>query len=507
MSSNVVWAMRRSFWDAFTVLKFRAAKPAHIPVPTPLERPVESAPLREVIPAITIATIPCAKSVPSDEASPLKRRFVDLQVWLTRVVGLHRPDLPQVDPDPLTRLARAYPAPKRALFPAPLMPPELAGGVPDLGALALAGPYYGYLKPTGDGRWEWDLRVLGASEHRPGVYNLGSRVVFARAEEGATLEPVLIECELGEIGPSDPQWPTARAIALCALTTHCGLVRHFNGVHLAFGSPLSITARNAFPFDHPVLRLLWPHIYGTQFSNEMATLSQLHPDGDFAQMYGFTVQGLYDTFERTFPHLRLEDYDPIAYRETSGLRAAGIEPLGAAHLEAMYALFEAHALDYLRLYYASDADLAADEAVARWLDAYEQAIPNGLPAWTRPLTVTSLARLIGVLIYMVVVEHELRGSGLWNYQLWTHVHPIRVYRDGRREPVDVYQRLVNSVMTLNTKRAPLQQDFSYLALDERGAEVFRTFERSLEALARELDDKPRLLWKLYPDMLTANMNI
>jgi hypothetical protein len=104
------------------------------------------------------------------------------------------------------------------------LPPEFAGGEPDLGALALAGPYYGYLKPTGDGRWEWDLRVLGTSEHQPEVYNLGSRVVFARAEGGATLQPVLIECELGEIAPSDPQWPTARAIALCALTTHCGLV-------------------------------------------------------------------------------------------------------------------------------------------------------------------------------------------------------------------------------------------------------------------------------------------
>jgi arachidonate 15-lipoxygenase len=153
------------------------------------------------------------------------------------------------------------------------------------------------------------------------------------------------------------------------------------------------------------------------------------------------------------------------YPERSGLRAAGIDPTGAAHLEAMYALFEAHALDYLRLYYASDADLAADGAVTRRLDAYDQAIPNGLPAWTRPLTIASLARLIAVLIYVGVVEHELRRSVLWNYQLWTHVQPIRVYRDGRREPVDVYQRLVNSNMILNTTRAPLLQDFSYLATE------------------------------------------
>jgi hypothetical protein len=506
MSSDVAWSVRRSFWDAFTVLKFRGAKPVHIPVPIPLDRPLESVPLREVFPAIAIETIPCAKRVPPDEASPVKRRFYGVQAWLTKVFGLHLKGLPQVDPDPVTRLALAYRAPKRALFPAPLMPPELAGAEPDLGALALAGPYFGYLQPAGDGRWEWDLRSLGAFEHRPDVYNLGARVVFAKSDDGATLRPVLIECELGEIAPSDPQWPTARAIALCALTTHCGLVRHFNGVHLAFGSALAITARNTLPVDHPLLRLLWPHFYGTQYSNEMATLSQLDPAGDFAQMYSFTLRGLYDTFEQTFAQLHLEDYDPIAYRERSGLQVAGIEPPGAAHLEAMYALFETHANEYLRLYYASDAELAADEAVTRWLDAYGEAIPNGLPAWTKPLTIAALARLIAVLIYVVVVEHELRGSVLWNYQLWTDVHPIRVYRDGRREPVDVYQRLVNSTMILNTTRAPLIQDFSYLALDDRGAAAFRTFHQRLEALGSELDDNPRRLWKLYPDMLTANMN-
>jgi len=507
MPSSLQWVIRRSFWDALTVLKYRGNKPVHIPVPpAAFDGPVESVPLRVVFPTIPIDAIPCAKKVPADEASPFKRRFYGLQAWLAKVFAPHLPGLPEVDPEPATRLAAAYRAPKRALFPAPLVPPELAGAEPDLGALALAGPYYGYLTPAGDGRWQWDLRELGDFEHRPDVYNLGSRVVFERDAAGTGLAPVLIECELGAIVPSDPHWPTARAIALCALTTHCGLIRHFNGVHLTFGSALAIAARNTLPADHPLLRLLWPHIYGTQYSNEMATLSQLDPGGDFAQMYGFTLRGLYDAFERTYANLRLSDYDPVAYLESSGLQAAGIASPSASDFGAMYALFEAHAREYLGLYYPTDADLAADAAVAQWLDAFAKAIPNGLPAWTKPLTVASLARLVAVLIYVVVVEHEIRGTLLWNYQLWTHVHPVRVYRDGRREPLDVYQRLVNSTMILNVERASLLEDYSYLALDERGAAAFRTFLARLEALQRELDDDPRQLWKLYPDMLNANMN-
>jgi arachidonate 15-lipoxygenase len=505
MSAGVQWTIRRSFWDFLTAVKYRAATPARIPVPAPLGQPLESVPLREVFPAIAIDKIQCAKNVPADEASPRKRRAYDVQEWLAKVFPPHLPGLPEVDPDPETRLAQAYRAPKRKLFPAPLLPPEFAGGEPDLGRLALAGPYYGYLMPAGDERWQWDLRVLGDFEHRPEVYNLGSRVVFERTERGA-LKPVLIECELGAIAPSDPRWPTARAIALCALATHCGLIRHFNGVHLTFGSALAITARNALPSDHPLLRLLWPHFYGTEYSNEMATLSQLDPAGDFPRVYSFTLKGLYDAFEQTYRQLRLSDYDPVEYLETSGLRAAGIESPSASDFGALYALFETHARDYLDLYYASDAELAADAAVARWIDAYDTSIPNGLPPWTKPLTIAALARLVAILIYVVVVEHELRGSGLWNYQLWTHVQPIRVYRDGRREPVDLYQRLVNSNMTLNTKRATLLQDFSYLALDPRGAAAFRTFLQRLEALQSKYDETPRLAWRLYPDTLTANMN-
>lgn len=506
MSSSVQWVIRRSFWDALTVLKYRGSKPVHIPIPAPFAGPVETVRLRDVFPRIAISAIPCAKSVPKDEASPFKRGFYSLQMWLARVFGPQQRGLTQVDADPEARLAQAYRAPKRALFPAPLLPPELAAGEVDLGALAVAGPYYGYLTPAGDGRWHWDLRALRAFEYVPEVYNLGSRVVFEHDAVNGKLEPVVIECELGAIVPSDPRWPTARAIAVCALTTHCGLVRHFNGVHLTFGSALAIAARNTLPFDHPLLRLLWPHIYGTQYSNEMATLSQLDPAGDFAQVYSFTLAGLYDLYEKTYAQLRLSDYDPIAYRESSGFVAAGIESPGAADLDAMYAVFEAHARDYLTVYYPTDADLAADAAVSRWMAAFESAIPNGLPAWTKPLTVAALARLVAVLIYIEVVEHELRGSVLWNYQLWTHVHPVRVYRDGRREPVDLYQRLVNCNMTLNTERASLLQDFSYLALDERGAAVFRAFLARLEALQRDQDETPRRLWKLYPDMLNANMN-
>ncbi len=121
-------------------------------------------------------------------------------------------------------------------------------------------------------------------------------------------------------------------------------------------------------------------------------------------------------------------------------------------------------------------------------------------------SIDSASRLIGSLIHLVSYQHEARGTLLWNYQMWTQVQPIRVYADGRREPVDVYQRLVNANFGLNIRRTPMMRDYSYLAVDERGRAAFRAYLADLLALQTRLEAEPTALWKVYPEMLEANMN-
>src|SRR5678815_1893762 len=128
-----------------------------------------------------------------------------------------------------------------------------------------------------------------------------------------------------------------------------------------------------------------------------------------------------------------------------------------------------------------NAALRKDESVMAWVGALDRLIPNGVRGLTpgEP-TLPSVARLCAAFIYMATVEHEILGTGLWNYQMWTHVQPVRVYENGQREPLDVYQRLVNANFNLNVHRAQLLQDWSYLALDAAGAQAFRDFKRALE---------------------------
>jgi len=343
-------------------------------------------------------------------------------------------------------------------------------------------------------------------EHWPGLRELGARVVFEPDASKQAFQPVLIECGLGAIVPEDPRWPLARSIALCSLTTHVSLVRHFNGIHLAIGAKFAIATRNVLPSQHPLFRLLWPHIYGSQFSNDIVTYGQMAPTGDFPMIFSYTPAGMYALFSKTHAHIRLSDYDPDSYRRETDLESSGVPTPGLDNLRTLYACLVDHASNYIGAYYDSDAHLRQDHAVLTWLQELDDTIPNGINLGLEDLTIEALARLVGLLIYVVVVEHELRGSFLWDYQMWTDLQPIRVFENGQREPADVYQRLVNANMLLNVRRTELNRDFSYLALDERGARAFRAFRISLLQLQQREENSPRDLWKIYPDMLNANMN-
>ena len=501
-----MWTVRKTVWDRLAVMKFRANKPVRIPLPQDDGRTLKAVSLASQYPRIPVANVLIGDHVPADEASTIKSRFFDLQVGLYGGLSPMEPGLPPIDADPQKALDEAYTAAHRKCFPAPVLPPEYQGTV-DLGALAVAGPYACYVERAPEGGFQWDLRRLARHEHHDGLRSLGVRVLFRVNAPARRLEAARIESELGTSEPGDAKWQAATKLALCAATNDLSMVRHFNGVHLAAGGLLAIATRSCLPAAHPLRRLLWPHMFGTQFSNELVTKGQMSPGGEFDSIFSFTHRGMCALFTETWPAYDITVLDPHRDAERRGIAGAGFDTPALANRAAHFDVMHAHARRYLALYYASDAALRDDRAVAAWADALERTVPRGIRALTGDtLTVASLARLVAAFIYMGTVEHELLGTGLWNYQMWTHVQPVRVYRSGQREPLDVYQRLVNANFNLNIHRAQLLQDFGYLALDAAGAGAFAQFKRELDDLQRRLEAEPPAPWKVLPAILEANIN-
>ena len=502
----IPWGLRRRLWDLIAISKYRANRPVAIPVPVGNDRPITDVSFVSQFPGIPIHNIRVADRVPADEASRLKYYFYEFQVAMYRLLPPMQPGLPDMAENPDQALFEAYTPAHRRCFPVPVLPPEYRGEV-DLGFLAVAGPYAGYLERTPDGDYQWDLRQLARYEHHDGLRSLGLRVLFRYNEPTSKLEAVRIDCELGSCQPTDLTWGPAKQLALCAVTNHVSLVRHFNWVHLAVGGPFALATRNCLDARHPLRRLLWPHMFGTQYSNQIVTKGQMAKGGDFETVFSFTHTGMCELFEDSYQAYDITVLDPERDAERRGLGCAGFDTPSLSNQRAIFDVLHAHAARYLALYYSSDQDLRSDASVVNWLTLLDRLIPNGIRVFRGDeITIAGTARLIAALSYLATVQHDVLGTGLWNYQMWSRVQPVRVYKNGRRTPVDVYQRLVNANFNLNVKRAALMQDFGYLALDAQAAAEFRTFQQELANLQTRLSQEPFAHWKVYPTMLEANIN-
>jgi Animal haem peroxidase len=500
------WRWRRSFWNHFATFKYHHQEPTVIPIPTDRGPDVGLVPLRQMFHSLPIDGVVVGDKVPHDEAQPAKRLFSRLQGHLDDWYSPMKDGVPPVEERAIDALNEAYTSAHRSCFAAPVRPGDV-----DLATLAVASPYWGYLQPTEFGGFRWDVSMLSQFECHPGLVPLGATVDFRLNASTKQLEVMNIDTALGSAQPGTSGWDAAQRMAMCSITTHTSLIRHFNWVHLIFGGPLAAITRNHLRASHPVRRLLWPHVFGTQYSNDIVTPLLIGESGDFESVFSLTHRGMCQLFEATREDFDIGMFNPLIDARHRGLDDGRMTTPSLDNNRALYAVFQRHAERYLALYYASDDDVRNDHQLGAWVDALSTHVPHGLVSVTgdgddAALTLHGMASLVATCVYFATVEHEITGSGLWDYQLWNDLSPVRIYTDGSRVPVDVYQRLVNADFNLNVRRTMLLDDFSYLALDEKGSAALKKFRKDLNDLQFELNRSAPQPWRMEPKRLKANIN-
>lgn len=509
----MMWFLRKWFWIVLAWFKAAMNKPLVIPMHGDSGERITPVPLVQAIPELPIEGILACppQQIPADERSVSKTLFYKLQVWLYAAFSPMQAGLPSISTDPDRALSGAYTWLHRRKFGPPVLPAEYLAS-PELGALAARGPYACYTRKGADGLFEWDLRSLAGYEHHEGLLRLGVKVQFEVAATQRALRAVRIDSVLGTSTPGDAGWELAKKLALCSATTHLSLVRHFNWVHLAAGAHLAIATRNHLGASHPLLRLLWPYIYATQQSNDTVTRGQMLRGGDFDTVFSYTFEGMCRLFDDSYRACDFGMNDPVHDAQARQVLQQGFDTPTEDNLAALFQVMLDHARHYLGLYYPHAAQgtgtegIRNDAAMMAWLDELNRLIPNGVGVTSNDVDLERLARLVARCIYLVSAQHEILGSFLWNYQLWTHRQPVRVYASRQPEPLDVYQRLVNANYNLNVTRRALIHDFSYLAPDGLGAAAMQRFCQQLEALQATMAREPWAVWKLYPRVLKVNIN-
>ncbi len=501
--SRLLWLVRRGFWNGLFVLKFHGQKPAVIPPGDDDGRPARLVPFRTKYPDIPIEGVVVADHIPTDEVEKPKQVFTRIQHALVRWFSPMQEGLPPISSDAAAALDAAYTPAHRRCFPIPQRPQENG-----LGALAVASPYASYLEATGAGTFRWDLGSLAAFECHPGLVELGAVVDFTVEGGTGDLAPVRIETALGVAQPGTSGWDDAVRMAMCSITSHASMVRHFNWLHLTAVPPLETVTRNRLPLAHPVRRLLWAHVFGTHGGNDLVTEIIMSKGGEFDAIFSLTHRGICQLFEATTGEFDLAAINPLLDASRRGVTEIGVATPAYDNWSGLYQVFLGHARRYLELYYASEDDLANDQALGAWIEDLDQRLPHGVRSVLgEGVTMAGAASLLATIVYLATVEHEITGSGLWDYQLWNDTSPVRLYQDGRDLPVDVYQRLVNANLNLNVHRTMLLDDaLPGLAVDQAGAWAFRELQQDLLGFQARLDRTSPAPWRMEPRRLKANIN-
>ena len=574
------WKIRRKFWNGWAWFKFVTKRPMKISLPTRRKDRLELVEITEMIKGLddlkenrenTPYRVP--NRIPSDE-KPFLKYWVKMAIFSfqamlcrTKWFSPMQNGLPSIHGDPQWALDDAYSERGESLWPRPKLPPALYDSPDlkslDLGILAVEGPYAGYLEKVKnqEGVYQWNLLKLGDYQTHPGLYRLGVRVEFQVGSQlipwGSDSKPffplraVKIEFEPApggrnpelppSVDPGDEKWGLAKKIALCALTNHTSIIRHWSWIHLIPATQLAFATRTKLGPDHPLRRLLWPHIYGTVQATKFGSMAQMAKGGDFENVFSFPQKEMCKLFHDSYKDFRLCKIVPELDLEARGIGSKGgkVEFSMPTHenLNELFNIIQKNVGAYLGICYPDGDSISKDDELVSWLKTLHTGLPGGIlevlknevldetirtkkeqpkeaDIQLKNVTLDNVARLVASFIYLGSVQHEMMGSLFWNYQLWTHKQPTRVYKNGGREPLDVYQRLVNYNFMLMVKRASLIDESIYrrmtkgLPKEEKGKleKWYGQFVAELAELQSTMAAEPWEAWRIYPKELEAHIN-
>ena len=115
-------------------------------------------------------------------------------------------------------------------------------------------------------------------------------------------------------------------IASSAIQTWVSLVRHVLNLHYIGGQSISVFVHNYLPVEHPLHRLLWPHVAGTLAVNWAASRNFVGPNKVGVFNYGPSWEGGKPQIPSGWAAFEWEDYDlPEIFgaevRKNSSIRA------------------------------------------------------------------------------------------------------------------------------------------------------------------------------------------
>jgi arachidonate 15-lipoxygenase len=198
--------------------------------------------------------------------------------------------------------------------------------------------------------------------------------LFALEKGSRQLVPVAIQCEQ-QPGPDNPiftphdghAWLMAKTLVQVADANVHETVSHLGRTHL-WVEPFPLATERQLAANHPLRLLLRPHFEGTIAINRQAHARLLAPAGFVDDLLGGTLEASIQLTTEAVRSYRFEEAMLPRALQARGVDDPAVLPDYPYRDDALlcWNAIRAWVADYLRVYYHSDAAVAADFELAGW---------------------------------------------------------------------------------------------------------------------------------------------
>jgi len=219
--------------------------------------------------------------------------------------------------------------------------------------------------------------------------------------------------------PDDPphDWLAAKMAYQCADACHQEIGTHFAWTHMVM-APVAVVSRRQLGEQHPVHLLLEPHFRFYLFDNELGRVAFINAGGPVERMLGGTLEESLGIPLKLYQAWNIRDAALPAELAGRGCDDPVLLPRYPMRDDGLpiWEAIQAMVGDYLALYYADDAAVAADPELAAW--ARELAAEDGGRIKGMPAEIDSralLQELLTTVIWICGPLHSMLNFSQWDY--------------------------------------------------------------------------------------------
>lgn len=304
-------------------------------------------------------------------------------------------------------------------------------------AFARAVPGDSYERARADGRlFLADYAMLEGLSAGSGKQLAAPLALFVRAPGGTRLLPVAIQCAQRPgplapvITPADGvAWQMARVVVQVADANVEESFQHLGRAHFlleAFGMAME----RQLSTRHPLFVLLSPHLHGTLAINGAARDKLVVPGGQLDELLAPTLEGSLTLVRQGLATFRLPDATFANDLHRRGLESRDVLPDYPFRDDGalIQSAIDAFVGDYVRIAYASDADVLADVELRAFVDELRSENGGRLAGVPSQLdSIASLAELVSFVVFSASARHAALNYSQADFMGWAPNMPTAGY--------------------------------------------------------------------------------